>query len=92
MAASWRPKDLADLWLITRHAAIEPALVALAIPPAFESRGFPLASARVLDAAQWATKTARVRWEPYRGRLGELAGVLDDVRGALGASIEEATR
>jgi hypothetical protein len=92
MQASWRPKDLADLWLITRHVALDAALVARAIPPAFESRGFPLASARVLDAPQWATKTARVRWESYRARIGELANVLDDVRAALRAPIEEATR
>jgi hypothetical protein len=92
MQASWRPKDLADLWLITRYTGVEPALVALAIPPAFDSRGYPRSSARVLDDPRWATKTARVRWEPYRARTGELAAVLDDVRGALHAAIEEATR
>lgn len=88
LQASFRPKDVADLWLIARHVALDPALISCAIPPAFESRGFPLATARVLDAPYWATKTARVRWEPYRARLGELANVLETVRDVLRGPLE----
>jgi hypothetical protein len=89
MQASFRPKDLADLWLLATHVALDPALVALAIPPAFESRGFTLAAARVLDAPYWATKTSRVRWEPYRERIGELAAVVETVRAMLASPLQE---
>jgi hypothetical protein len=88
MQASFRPKDVADLWLLARYVAMTPELISRAIPPAFTSRGFPLETARVLDAPYWATKTARVRWEPYRARIGELADVLDAVRAVLRGPLE----
>lgn len=84
MAASFRPKDLADLWLITKHVALEPAALGPAIVAAFESRAFTLASARdVLEAPHWATKSSRIRWRTQRPTGPELAPILDAVRAYL---------
>ena len=88
MQASFRPKDVADLWLLARYVMMTPELISRAIPPAFTSRGFALETARVLEAPYWATKTARVRWEPYRARIGELADVLATVRDVLREPLE----
>ncbi|MBX3155850.1 MAG: nucleotidyl transferase AbiEii/AbiGii toxin family protein [Deltaproteobacteria bacterium] len=84
MTASWRPKDLADLWLITRHVALVEDDLVPAIDAAFASRGFTREQARrTLAEPMWATKTARLRWEPYRTTLPELAQVVAEVRAHL---------
>jgi Nucleotidyl transferase AbiEii toxin, Type IV TA system len=74
MADQWRPKDLADAWLIATRVSLDPAALPPAIAAAFESRGFAIAQATgLLDDARWTTKSARVRWASQRGL------VLDDV-------------
>jgi hypothetical protein len=79
--ASFRPKDLADLQLILRHVPLEAADLPPAIVAAFESRGYTIADAlAVLDAPHWATKSARLRWEPYKTSLVDTVA---DVRGRL---------
>jgi hypothetical protein len=79
--ASFRPKDLADLQLILRHVPMVTDDLPPAIVAAFESRGYTIADAlAVLDAPHWATKTARLRWEPYRSSLAEAVA---DVRDRL---------
>jgi hypothetical protein len=89
MGASWRPKDLADLWAIATRVPLEPAALRPAIAAAFESRGFPVsAAATVLRAPHWATKTARVRWAERPSRrtrdgVPDLAQTLADVRDRL---------
>ena len=84
MGTSWRPKDVADLWLVARRVALEPAALPPAIAAAFESRHFALDQARrVFDAPHWETKTGRLRWEPYRKQLPELARVIADLRAWL---------
>jgi hypothetical protein len=89
MGEQYRPKDIADLWLITAHCDLEAAALPPAITAAFESRGFSLADARtVLDREHWATKTARVRWE-RTSKLGRpLAEVLAGVRERLRPTLE----
>jgi len=64
MTTSWRPKDLADVALILRHVPVDDAALAPAIVAAFRSREFSRASAvELFDAAHWATKTSRLRWD-----------------------------
>lgn len=80
MTTSWRPKDLADLSLITRHVALDTRELIPAIVAAFHSRGFTRDQAiGVLEAPHWATKTSRLRWS----RTPPLADVVDDVRTRL---------
>jgi len=84
MGTSWRPKDVADLWLVTRRVALEAAALPPAIAAAFESRHFTLAQARdVFAAPHWETKTGRIRWEQYRKHFPELARVIADLRAWL---------
>ena len=84
MGTSWRPKDVADLWLVTRRVALEAAEIPPAIAAAFESRHFTLDQARdVFAAPHWETKTGRIRWEPYRKHFPELARVIADLRAWL---------
>lgn len=84
MGTSWRPKDVADLWLITRRVTLEAAALPPAIAAAFESRHFTLDQARtVFEAPHWQTKTGRIRWEPYRKQFPELAPVVADLRAWL---------
>jgi hypothetical protein len=92
MGASWRPKDLADLWAIATRVALEPAALPPAIAAAFTSRGFPVAAAvAVLRAPHWATKTARVRWAAQpRDGVPDLAQTLSDVREGLAPVLEPA--
>jgi len=94
MGASWRPKDLADLWAIATRVPLEPAALPPAIAAAFESRGFPVgAAATVLRSAHWATKTARVRWTAQpRDGVPDLAQTLADVRERLAPVLETLTR
>lgn len=84
MGVEWRPKDLADLALITAHVTLERAVMPAAILAAFESRGYaPDLATALWSSPHWATKTARVRWEPYERRHGPLANVVATVAGAL---------
>ncbi len=88
MGASFRPKDLADLFLLVTHVPLAVEDVARAIVPAFVSRAFALtAAAATLAAPHWTTKTSQARWEPYR-RLGELAATLTYVRAYLDPILE----
>lgn len=89
MEHGWRPKDVADLWLITRHAPWTTRDLTPAIEAAFASRGFALArAASTLAAAHWTTKTARVRWDAYRARLGELPPILDAIRARIAPALD----
>jgi hypothetical protein len=82
MAEQWRPKDLADSWLIAKHVALDMAVMPAAIEAAFVSRGFTVAQARSLfDDERWTTKSARVRWASHRGLV--LADVIADLRERL---------
>jgi hypothetical protein len=90
MGASWRPKDLADLWAIATRVPLEAAALPPAIAAAFESRGFPVcAAATVLQSPHWATKTARVRWAARpRDGVPDLEQTLADVRERLAPVLE----
>jgi len=80
MTASWRPKDLGDVWLICGHVALDDAALAPALVAAFGSRGFARAQATgVLEQPHWATKTSRLRW----ARQPALDHVLGEVRARL---------
>ncbi len=84
MGAAWRPKDLADLWLIATRVLLEGELLPAAVEAAFVSRGYRVEDALGLfDRPHWATKTARVRWAAHRGRLPELPEVVAEVRRRL---------
>jgi hypothetical protein len=88
MGASWRPKDLADLWLITTRVPLQTDALPPAIEAAFVSRGFHTQDAVTLfDRPHWSTKTARVRWSAHQGRLPELAQVMADVRQRLAPAL-----
>ena len=83
MGAGWRPKDLADLWLIATRVPLEADLLPPAIEAAFVSRGCRVEDAvRLFDLSHWTTKTARVRWNAHRGRLPELPEVVAEVLAA----------
>jgi hypothetical protein len=83
MDAAWRPKDLADAYLIATRVALDDAMLPAAIASAFESRGLAARDlSRALDPARWSTKSARVRWARTRGLE------LDDVIAALRARLE----
>jgi len=90
MGASWRPKDLADLWAIATRVPLEAAALPPAIEAAFTSRGFAVAeAAAVLRAPHWATKTARVRWSAHpRDGVPDLAQTLAEVRERLAPALE----
>jgi hypothetical protein len=80
MGLSWRPKDLADLWLITTRVALEAEALPGAIKAAFVSRGYRTEDAvGLFHQPHWSTKTARVRWDAHRGRLPELPQVVAEV-------------
>jgi hypothetical protein len=81
MRDAWRPKDLRDLWLIATRVSLVADDLALAIVPAFESRGYPIRDAcDVFDSPRWATKSARVRWG---SAAPELARAIAEVRERL---------
>jgi hypothetical protein len=90
MGPSWRPKDLADLWAIATRVPLDPAALPPAIAAAFESRGMSGAdAARVLRAAHWDTKTARVRWAAQsRDGVPDLAQTLAEARARLAPVLE----
>jgi hypothetical protein len=81
MGAGWRPKDLADLWLIGTHVPLEAAALPAAIEAAFVSRRCVTEDAiGLFDRPHWATKTARVRWDACKGALPALPEVVAGVR------------
>jgi len=90
MGASWRPKDLADLWAIATRVPLDPAALRPAIAAAFESRGMAAAAAAaVLRTPHWETKTARVRWAARsRDGVPDLAQTLAHVRERLAPVLE----
>ncbi|HSK04143.1 MAG TPA: nucleotidyl transferase AbiEii/AbiGii toxin family protein [Kofleriaceae bacterium] len=90
MGASWRPKDLADLWAIATRVPLDPAALPPAIEAAFVSRGFPISAATsALTAPHWETKTARLRWAAQpRDGVPDLAQTLADVRARLSPVLE----
>lgn len=89
MRASFRPKDVADLLAIARHVPLVDRDLAPAIDAAFTSRKFAIADARAtLDAAHWATKPSRLRWEPYRKTFGELAPAVAAIAQRLGPALD----
>jgi hypothetical protein len=91
MGASFRPKDLADLWRITSRVPLDDALLPPAIVAAFESRGYPITDATELfDRPYWDTKSARVRWTPNRSGPGvpALPKALAEVRERLRVALE----
>lgn len=93
LGSAWRPKDLADLWLITARVALVDADLPPAIRVAFASRGHAIADAvHLLDDARWSTKSARVRWSHNRFDVPPLADTLAAVRARLApalAALEE---
>lgn len=61
----WRPKDVWDLWLLTRHLPPIVDLVA-AIRVAFTSRGYqPTDAHQTITDARWSTFAAQGRWADY---------------------------
>jgi hypothetical protein len=90
MGASWRPKDLADLWAIATRVPLDRAALPPAIAAAFGSRGVPTsAAAEVLYAAHWSTKSARLKWAAQpRDGVPDLAQTLADVRARLAPVLE----
>jgi hypothetical protein len=88
MGTGWRPKDLADLWLIGNHVPLESAALPPAIEAAFVSRGCRTEDAvGLFDRPHWATKTARVRWDACKGSLPALAEVVANVRRQLAPAL-----
>jgi len=89
MGESWRPKDLADLWFITRRVQLNPIDLVAAIEAAFVSRRFePAQATTILEHPHWTTKTARVRWANVKG-LPELAQTLREVRRVLAPALTQ---
>jgi hypothetical protein len=77
----WRPKDLHDIDLLSRHANLDQALVARSIPVAFESRGDEMALMErlvtgVFGQSDWSLR----KWARFREDSGpEMApGELND--------------
>jgi Nucleotidyl transferase AbiEii toxin, Type IV TA system len=71
----WRPKDLYDLYLITRAVTLMTADLAVAIEAAFRSRGYELAAAEAVFTTPgwWDLKSARVKWADYQRGSPDLA-------------------
>ncbi|MBX2799777.1 MAG: nucleotidyl transferase AbiEii/AbiGii toxin family protein [Myxococcales bacterium] len=83
----FRPKDLADLYRITRTVVMNVDDLVPAIEAAFLSRRFTLQQARtVLELPHWRTKTASVRWKQSVD-LPALAIVLQEVRAHLAEAL-----
>jgi len=82
MADQWRPKDLADSWLIATRVALDAEALPPAIEAAFISRRCSRAQAcTMFDDERWTTKSARVRWASHRGLA--LADVVAELRERL---------
>ncbi len=90
LGASWRPKDLADLWAIATRVPLDHAALTRAIAAAFESRGLATSvAAEVLYTRHWSTKTARLKWAAQpRDGVPDLAQTLADVRARLAPVLE----
>ena len=72
MTTSWRPKDLADCYLITQGVPLVDDDLVSAVVAAFQSRGFTRASAvDLFEAEHWPTKTSRLRWDKHTPPLAE---------------------
>ena len=72
MTTSWRPKDLADSYVIAHGVPLVDDDLVPAVAAAFQSRGFSRASAVDLFAAEhWPTKTSRLRWDKHTPPLAE---------------------
>ncbi|HEY0250699.1 MAG TPA: nucleotidyl transferase AbiEii/AbiGii toxin family protein [Kofleriaceae bacterium] len=85
MTTDWRPKDIADLDLITQHVPLVDEDLALAIRTAFESRHFTVQQAiDVLRADHWPSKTSRLRW----GKP-DLAATLARIRARLDPVLDQ---
>jgi Nucleotidyl transferase AbiEii toxin, Type IV TA system len=85
----WRPKDLFDVWLLGRHAPLDPEALPRAVRSAFESRGTPLAVTAPLLAGRFATSPwSRRKWASFRKDRGgdvpeDPAEIVADVAAAL---------
>jgi hypothetical protein len=90
MGASWRPKDLADVWAIAARVPLDHTALSRAIEAAFGSRGLPAAAAAAaLRAPHWPTKAARVRWAAQpRDGVPDLEQTLAEVRARLAPVLE----
>jgi hypothetical protein len=87
MAEQWRPKDLADLWLIATRVPLDGGLLPPAIEAAFTSRDYTIEQAvTAFEGDRWTTKSARVRWASTRGRA--LDDVVAEVRERLGPAFQ----
>ena len=67
----WRPKDLFDLWLLARHAPLDPEVLPRAVRSAFESRDTPLSVTAPPLAGRFATSPwSRRKWASFRRDRG----------------------
>jgi hypothetical protein len=64
-ASRWRPKDLADIWLIAMNQSLDHESMMLSIRSAFQSREMSINDAiKLFSEATWLNKKlARLRWE-----------------------------
>ena len=83
---TWRAKDLADLWLIGRHAGLNPDRLSEAVRIAFASRDAPLWRLDRLISGQFGSSgSSRRSWRRWRNRHPEaelpadLQTVVDDL-------------
>ena len=68
----WRPKDLWDVDVLSRHAPREEAAFERALKLAFESRGMSLSEAmRLVEGAFGTSRQSRRKWERFREERGE---------------------
>ena len=86
----WRPKDLADLWLMQAHVSLSQETLRLAIAEAFSSRETPLWKLhRLLTCAMGRSAGSRRRWRALlRGAVvrqvpHDLSAVIAEVAGFL---------
>jgi len=76
---AWRSKDLADLWLIARHVALEEKALLESIRIAFESRDGPLWRLdRLVDGQMGQSARSRREWRKFRQSHPE-TGVPEDL-------------
>jgi len=83
---AWRPKDLADLWLMQRHVEMNPERLRTSIEVAFQSRDCPFWRLdRLIQRAMGTSSGSRRRWaklvrERVEGEYpSDLAEVVDEV-------------
>ncbi len=81
MADSWRPKDLADLWMICARVPMKTQDLIPAVEAAFLSRHYTTDNAiETLEHDRWSTKTARVRWASHARGLPELPRAIQTIQ------------